>query len=106
MNLLSSITSQNLREVSLFFIELVNEEDSDLDDEDEDDWSDEDDGTVTWGTLDTTLTRLAKRVSEAEGRLTLRFNSVWPSRNPAKPVKFDHLVSKFLEYGVLDDNHT
>ena len=104
MNLLSSITSQNLRKVSLSFVEFVNEGDSDSDDED--DWSDGDDGTVTWGSLDTTLSLLAKRVSETECRLTLQLNNIWPRRNPAKPVKFDHLVSRFLEYGVLHINYT
>lgn len=104
VSLLSSTTSQNLRKVSLSFIEFVNEGDSDSDDEDEDDWSDEGDGIVAWDSLDMTLSRLAKRVSEAKGRLTLQLN-IRP-RDSAEPVKLDHLVSQFLEYGELDINCT
>ena len=81
-------------------MEFVAEEDSDSDDED--DWNDDDDGTVTWDSLDTTLSRLAKRVSKVEGRLTLRIKAAWPLSS----VKFDRLLSQFLEYGELDINRS
>ena len=54
----------------------------------------------TWATLDTTLSRLAKEVSGAGGRLTLQLSI----RHPDSIVraKFDRLLRRFLEYGGLD----
>lgn len=101
VNLLSSITSRKLRKISLSFIEFINDGDSDSDSGD-DDWDDGDDGVQTWGTLDMTLGRLAEQVSKAENKLILQLN-VRPSI--PKPVKFDQLLSQFLECGVLDINY-
>ena len=100
VNLLSSITSQVLRKISFSSIKFVNEWDSDSEDSDEDDWSNEEDGAETWNSLDTTLSHLAKEVSRAGGRLTLRFN-IW-RLDSAERAKFDCLLSQFLEYGTLD----
>lgn len=99
VNLLSSITSQKLRKISLSFIEFINEGDSDSDG-DEDDWGD---GTETWNLLDTTLGRLAEQVSKVENKLTLQLNMQPPDSGP---VKLDHPLSKFLEYGGLNINYT
>lgn len=77
-----------------------NSDDSDSETEDEDDWDDEDDGTETWDLLDTTLGRLAQQV---QGKLTLQLNIRCLGPEPAK---FDHLLSRFLEYGILDVNST
>jgi len=80
---------------------VVGVEDSDLEGEDE--WGDEDDKTQAWGSLDTTLSRLAKQVSNVEGRLTLRLRFRRLGSGPPKP---DLLLSQFLEYGELDVRST
>jgi len=73
------------------------------DSEDEDGWDGYYDETETWGSLDTILSRLAKQVSELEGKLTLELNiGLWGS----KPVNFDHLLCQFSEYGRLEINST
>lgn len=102
-NLLSSITSQKLRKVSLSFMDIINSEDLDSEDEDEDDsdgWNDE---TETWGTIDTILGRLAGEVSKAGGKLILQLNI---QRVGSEPIKFDHLLNRFLDYGEIDVNPT
>ena len=78
-------------------MDLVGQEDSDSEDEGYlDDWDDE---TETWDSLDTVLGRLANQVSKAEGKLTLELNV---RRVGSESVKFDRLLSQFLEYGELD----
>jgi len=75
----------------------------DLDSEDEgyvDDW---DGGAETWDSLDTVLGRLANQVLKAEGKLTLELNA---RRVGPESVKFDRLLSRFLEHGELDDRST
>lgn len=103
VDLLSSVTSQKLRKISLSFIEFIGEGEPKSDEEDEDDWDDGDNGTEIWGLLDTALGRLAEQVSGAEVKLTLQLNIRYPG---SKPVKLDHPLSKFLEYGELDVNYT
>jgi len=104
VNLLSSITSQKLRKISLSFFEFVNQGDSDPADLDEGAWRDGEGRAETWVTLDTTLSRLAKEVSGAGGGLTLQVNISGPYY--VERTKFDHLLSQFLEYGELDINYT
>lgn len=95
-NLLSSITSQNLRRISLSFMDPIGEEDSDSEDKGYmDNWDDE---AETWDSLDTVLCRLANQVFRAEGKLTLELNV---RRVGSESVQFDRLLSQFLEYGEL-----
>ena len=103
ISLLSSITSQRLRKVSLSFNEYMSEADSRLHQNSDDEWEDEDDEPELWSTLDMTLSRLAKQVSKVEGKLTLQLN--FPCLDSEK-VEFDHLLGQFLEYGELDINFT
>jgi hypothetical protein len=97
LNLLSSITSQKLRKISLSFIDFITVEDSDSD---EDDSDDEDEEPETWDSLDATLGRLAEQVSKAEGKLILQL--ILPSCGPVKP---DHILGQFLEHGEIDIDH-
>ena len=97
VNLLSSITSQKLRKISLSFIDFITVEDSDSDECDSDD---EDDEPEIWNSLDATLGRLAKQVSKAEGKLILQL--ILPSCEPFKP---DYILGRFLEHGEIDIDH-
>jgi len=103
ITLLSSITSQNLRKISLTFMETIHGAVPDRENEDSDDSDDWNDETETWGSLDTTLGRLAKQVSQAEGKLALEFDIQCMG---SEPVKFNRLLSQFLEYGDLDIRST
>jgi len=96
--LLLSITSQRLRKISISFMDVVGDEDSNSEDE-----GDEDDETETWCSLGTTLSHLAEQVSKVEGKLTLRLKF---RRLGSKMIKFDHLLSQFLEHGELDVHST
>ena len=98
VNLLSSITSQKFRKISLSFFESFSEGDSDSDEDYRSD--EEEEGVETWETLDTTLSRLAKDVSGTGGRLTLQLSIRHP--DSVQRAKFEHLLSQFLEYGRLD----
>ena len=82
-------------------MDLIGQEDSDSEPEDyPDGWDGE---TETWDSLDTVLGRLASQVSKVEGKLTLELNV---RRVGSDSVKFDRLLSQFLEYGQLDVRST
>jgi len=82
-------------------MDVVGDEDSDSQGKGE--RGDGDDETETWGSLDTTLSHLAKQVSKVEGKLTLRLKF---RRLGSELIKFDHLLSQFLEHGELEVHST
>ncbi|KAF9779606.1 hypothetical protein BJ322DRAFT_1113406 [Thelephora terrestris] len=96
---LSSITSKELRKISLTFIENdgpVRENETGRD-EDEDEWGVWSTGPTPWDSWDTMLSRVAHNV---RGKLILQLNV---QRAGAKPAKLDRLLPKFLKHGGLVD---
>ena len=103
-DLLSSITSRKLQKISLTFMDIVDDDDSDEEYEpsfsEDEDGGERSGGKIAWNSLDAVLSRLAQQVHNIEIKLTLQLNIrlLGP-----EPFKFDHLVPKFLAHGGLVD---